>query len=294
MKLPAPMPKHLHIAIATLLLCAVSSAGYSQSIWLSGSQARNQLSIEWAKPRFERQFDRDNNISLFSSTLFISGMFKLNDHLDFVAEIPLSHWAYRDDDGPSTQNPHTTIGNVYLGAVYTFSNVPVFFTPSLEVGIRIPTMPDPDFPDKRGSFSGYVAELDRREAFLSRTLAMEGFLNADHQMNQMVTLRLRGGVSYWKYNGDSSPNYKNELYLAHSAQLHFSTEMIGGYMGLTGKHLVGKEPRFFIWDDGDVTHSWIGIRKRFGKWIPEIYIRNPIEDGTGVSAVYGFKATRDL
>lgn len=128
------------------LLFAIPCTGYTQSIWLSGSQAPNQLSIEWAKPRFERQFDRDKNISLFSSTLFISGMFKLNDHLDFVADIPLSHWQYRDDDGPDNQKPHTTIGNVYLGSVYTSSNVPVFFTPSIEVGIRIPTMSDPDFP----------------------------------------------------------------------------------------------------------------------------------------------------
>lgn len=124
----------------------------AQTTWNYNPNAEERIvSVEWVRPTFEEDISADDNISFFSSVLFIQGYLPAGDGFSFTADLPLSHWGFTDDDGIDTQDPHTTVGNIYIGGSYRFNDMADGrFSPSIELGTRLPTMPEPDFPDKRG------------------------------------------------------------------------------------------------------------------------------------------------
>lgn len=261
--------------ILLLLTAGLSYSSAAQSPWLSRTYP-NSVSIEWYKPVFNPPSGNDN-ITFFSSVLFVTGRYQATENLWLVGDLPFSHWEYEDPDGVDTQAPHTTLGNVYLGGEYHFPDRPGPFSYFAEFGLRLPTLAEPDFPDKRGAFTGYYTAKDRRGAFFHDLLPLTGMGNLLYHVNDVFTLRLRGGFAHWIYTGDATRR-GNRLFLAQSVQAHFQTRELSGHFGITG--------RYDVDTDDDITQLQAGLSRSFNGWTGTFYLRRPLE-GDSFVRVYG-------
>lgn len=285
------MKKSVVITSFVALITIFTQAGYTQSIWHNSYANEYQISVEWIKPNFDTNgFDDNDKITFFSSVLFISGQYSITERVTLFADLPLSHWEFKDGDGIDTQAPHTALGNIYLGGGYKFPKIHDSLFPSLEIGIRVPTMAEPDFPDKRGYISGNASSPDKREAFTDEMIPLQAFINIDYQVNQVALLRIRGGASYWI--ADEEAFFDNQFYLAQSIQAHFVTEQFGGYLGITGKYNVAKENALFANDD--VTQVKIGLNKKINTFVGELFIRVPLENIGIAQNVFGIQLRKEL
>lgn len=97
-------------------------------------------------------------------------------------------------------------------------------------------MTESDFPDKLGSRTGFISSIDREEAFFDDLIPLQGYLNLDYLINDIATVRVRGGASYWVTNKDI--NLDNQLYLVQNMQINFATKEIGGSIGGSGRYHV--------------------------------------------------------
>lgn len=277
------MRVHVNYLIVIISL-VVSENGNGQSIWLFDAEQGNFISIEWMKPDIEEQFFGINNDpAFFSSVLFLSGQFKATNKLSINLDIPISHWELEDPDGTFSQAAHTTLGNIYLGAIYRFNPIKDRIIPSVEIGTRLPVMAEPDYPKKLGFYSGYFSEIDRREAFAENMVPIQGFINMDYSLNSVIKLRFRGGISYWSVNEDS-PYPKNQVYLTQSIQTYFLSDELNGYFGLTGKYNQTEKTSFL--EDDKLTQLRAGVFKNYNNFLFDLYIRVPLKDFVN-QAVYG-------
>lgn len=255
----------------------------AQSPWMDRAYS-SSVNAEWFKPTFDANLDENDTISFLSSVLFVTGRHQVFENLWIVGELPFSHWELKDDDGIDTQAPHTTIGNIYVGSEYHYPVNANSISSFVEFGLRFQTMPDPDFPNKRGNFTGYYSAIDRREAFIIDFTPLVGMANVTYRVNDFAMLRIRGGVSYWI---DSAGNeWGNQLYLAQSVQAHFQTDQLGGHLGITGKYNVDTDD---ILEEDDITQLQAGLSKQFRGWTGTFYLRRPLVSNSYVRLVYGLK-----
>lgn len=264
-----------------------TTAAHSQTTWNTLHNTElTTLSAEWQKPAFNDFISNDDNISFFSSVLFLQGYLPAGNGFAVSADIPLSHWGSSDVNGIDAQEPHTTIGNIYIGGVYRFNDVAGGrLSPSIELGTRLPTMPDPDFPDKRGFITGFYSSIDRLEAFVPDLLPFMGMVTGNYELNSTATVSVGGGASYWT-NGDEL-FLQNQLFLMQRVMIHFHTEDLGGRLGMSGKYNVA--PKDAIFSEFDITQLWAGVNKTFSNnWTVEAYIRAPITE-SNIHRAFGIK-----
>lgn len=251
-----------------------TTAAHAQSIWnMQPNTEQSTVSAEWVKPAFDDWVRNGQDITFFSSVLFLQGYFPAGNGFSFSTVLPLSHWGSIDDDGFGTEDPHTTIGNIYIGGGYQFSKMADGrLSPSIELGTRLPTMPDPDFPDKRGFITGFYSSVDRLEAFVPDLLPFMGMVTGNYELNSTATVSVSGGASYWT-NGDEL-FLQNQLFLMQRFMIHFDTSDFGGRLGLSGKYNVA--PKNAVFSEFDFTQLWAGVNKTFSNWTVETYLRTPL------------------
>lgn len=257
-----------------IVLSSFSVKAYSQFTWYKPVDDKKQITAEWIKPLIDENLDQNEKVTYFSSVLFLNGFLPLSENIHFLFDLPFSHWGFKDGDGVDEQASHTTIGNIYLGGQFKLSEIFGGLYPSIETGFRLPTMPEPEFPDKRGYFTGYYSSIDRREAFTDNIIPAMGFLHLDYKINPVATIRLSGGASYWVTTKNSPTS--NQLYLTQSIQVNFTTPELGGRIGLTGKYNVAPTDSYLSRDD--ITQFHAGVDKSFKKWKFEVFIRTPLEN----------------
>jgi hypothetical protein len=220
---------------------------HAQSVWSLADQEEG-VAIEWLK------FDLDNNYrndpdhpSALSSSMFITGRIKLDPRFHLVGGLPISHWQYIDPVGPDAQAPHTTIGKVYIGAEWNLSpDVNGNTTSYLELGFRLPSMKQPDFPDKRGAFSGRMTAMERTDAFRYRYTPIHLYYNTRLGLTDHLDFRGRMGMAYWSHGEGRGYGTNDENldrgYLHYGGVFNFKSEFFKASAGILGRYLAINQP----------------------------------------------------
>lgn len=154
----------------------------AQSFWLAQSQSdENSITVEFAKPNFEKIFD----VTTLTSLWFVSGRFAVGKNIVIVGELPLAYGKI-DVDGADSE---TVIGNPYGGIEVRKAGSNLFG----ELGVRLPITAD-DKPV--ASFVGTNGDLDRLEAFVPDLFGIVGRVNYQgiHASNVLIRLRVGPAV----------------------------------------------------------------------------------------------------
>lgn len=258
----------------TIILMGVSyqlSMGQLSQFSTNGS---NSISLEWQKPNFDLSLDNNDDLSSFTSVLFIKSKYKLNDRINILIELPFSHWGLNDPDGIDNQDNHTTLGNIYLGSRYRFDEKSEAIDFSIELGLRVPTIPEPDFPDKRGSFTGLIISKDRREAFMYDFIPLNLFGYLQFMPDKNLTFHVTVGGLYSIYTGDL--NRDNESHILYSLSANYKSEFLNSSIGFSDRRFLKQNN--FIFQEKNNAHLWLQFSKPFQNWEPSLYMKLPVKD----------------
>lgn len=278
--------KHLFITTIILLITGLSASG--QSPWLDTGNT-NFIAIEWQKPNFNFNLDSNDKTRALSSVLFVTGKYSIWEGLNIVAELPLSHWGLDDGDGIDQQDAHTTIGNIYAGGEYSIPENNPRIDVLAELGLRLPTLPEPGFPDRRGAFTGFVISKDRREAFMDDFIPITLFGNVLIAPEKDLQFRIRAGALYSFYTGDIEEG-RHEAHFLYSAQARYQSFIVNGIFGITGRTDLRRNENIFG-IGRPTTQLWVKMEKKLMGWAPGLYIRIPINKNSDfVTYVAGLEA----
>jgi hypothetical protein len=153
------------LTLSVLFIALWTGLVFAQSPWLNDTR-NSSITFEWDKPLFDdRTFDR-KDVTGVSSAMFLTGRMLITDNFLFVAELPISHFGYKDGN-PSGEDNSTMLGNIYAGGIYNVDLRNPDNHLFVELGVRIPTTRTPT-ADRFGNFTGIISEAsDRSEAFLA-------------------------------------------------------------------------------------------------------------------------------
>jgi hypothetical protein len=182
--------------ILTILICGfAASALYAQSAWLSDTRLTS-IALEWDKPLIDdRTFDRDD-VSGASSALFLTGRIRATDNFRFVTEIPVSHFGFEGNNPFGGDDNSTVLGNIYVGGIYDIETSNPNNHAFLDLGVRIPTTPEPT-NNKFGGQSGMAIEnSDRMEAFMYDTWSIPLIANFVTSIEGPFAVKARVGNVY--------------------------------------------------------------------------------------------------
>lgn len=250
-------------------------SAFAQSPWLSDARL-SMISLEWDKPVFDdRTFDQ-KDVTDASSVLFLTGRARINDDLRFVAEVPFSYFGYKSN--PAGDNNSTVIGNVYVGGIKDFNTSNPNNHAFIELGVRIPTTPDPRTQDRFGGISGLASERsDRVEAFMSDTWAVPLIGNFVSSVSGPFAVRARLGSIYDIFTDDLK-NEDNSLWLLYGITGMYRKPTFEANAGFSGRNqYVGNPSGVDFWDSG-ATQVRAGVARPFRNVTPGIYARLPLGD----------------
>lgn len=261
-----------------LLIVAGCWAGqtFAQSAWLSDSRL-SSVSLEWDKPVFDdRTFDRDD-VSGASSVLFLTGRFRATDNLRIVAELPISHFGF-EGNNPLGDDNSTVIGNVYLGSIWDINTTNPNNHVFVEVGVRIPTTPEPRTQDRFGGITGLASETtDRAEAFMWDTWSIPAIASLVTSVRDPFALKFRVGTVYDIF-ADDLKNQDNNMWLLYGLTTMYRQPRVEAHLGFAGRNqYVGLPSGVDFWDSG-ATQIRAGIARPFRNVTPGIYARLPLGD----------------
>lgn len=271
------------LILLLIMAIGIIQATKAQSFWgIDGNKESTRLSVEWTKPFFdENGLDENDKISFFSTSGFIKGNYQVADRIYLYGDIPFSHWEFEDGDGVDVQEPHTTIGNLYIGGIYKIPFKANSIESYIEVGGRLPTMPMPDFPDKRGSFTGFIAEPERREAFIYKSTSLMNFYDFIYSYNKNFQLNLGLGISYWI--NPENLFYDQRIDLSQKINATVNSDIFSISIGLTGKYHTEGDDAFF--QNYNTTQLRGSIIRKFNSWDTQIYYRSPLDNTFLVNSV---------
>lgn len=277
------------VIIGTLLFVALPVFAFSQSPWLR-SERYPQVTVEVMKPYFRNTNLLDSSHpSPLSSYMFVTANYPVNNYLHFVMDLPLSHWGYRDPEGPDNQADNTAIGNTYLGIELHHIIKNVFF----ELGMRLPTMSQPDYPDRRGGFTGMVSSYDRSSAFISDYIPINIIGNVVYPVSGITSIRLRAGILHGSYTNkkDYYAPPKNDLYVLYSLGFYFEGKVINGTFGFSDHYNTSLKKTYKHRERLGMLYA--AVEKPFGNYTIGLNLRVPSSDiyYEQISMVLGAKVT---
>ncbi|GEM_PF-5132883 len=279
--------------ILVLLILGLSTLpGAAQSVWTQSHTAEG-IGVEWMKFARDNDFRDSDHPSALSSSMFLFGRLKLDPRFYLVGELPLSHWQYIDDDGLDAQDPHTTVGNLYIGVEwYISSDVTSDSLSYLELGVRFPSMPQPDFPDQRGYFSGRMTTVERVDAFQDDFLPIHLYYNVRLGLNDHVDFRLRTGLAYWSYQKEAFGSEDENLdrgYFHYGGIFYFHSPYFNASFGLLGQYWALNQREDY--DHVPASYEIASHLQYNGmNFQPGFFIKIPINTLYDVQAVYGLTA----
>ena len=274
-----------------LLLCIVMGwVGIirAQSPWLSDTRL-STVSLEWDKPLFDdRSIDRDE-ITTVSSVLFLTGRMRIRENFRFVAELPLSHFGYENNNPLGGDDNSTVLGNLYVGTIYDINTGNLNTHTFVELGVRIPTTPNPKTEKHFGGDTGRFAELERSEAFTSDVWGIPLIANHVTSVRGPLAVRLRLGTIYDLFI-DEQEDVANQMHLLYGLTALGRQSTVEAYLGFSGRNqFMGLPSGLDFWDSG-LTQIRAGIARPFRNITPGIYLRKPLGENynRAVDLAYGF------
>lgn len=261
--------------ILLLIVCGfIIETTHAQSAWLSDSRL-SSVGLEWDKPLFDdRTIDQDQ-VTAASSALFLTGRIKVADNFRFIAELPVSHFGYEANNPFGGDDNSTVLGNIYLGSIWDLNTNNPNNHAFLELGVRIPTTPDPN-DDRFGSASGIVSESsDRMEAFLADTWSVPLVGNFITSVGGPFAVKGRLGTVYNIYTDDIN-DFDNAMWLLYGITALYRDPGFEAHAGFSGRNqYVGNVSGSDFGDTG-FTQLRAGIAVPFQNITPGIYVRKPL------------------
>jgi len=256
------------IILGLLIALMIGTPAAAQSVWL-GPGREAEVALEVLRPDFD-----GGNVTLLSSSVFLSGRYPLAEAIDVVAELPISHFG---TDGPVGTDSETALGNPYIGVELGSHEGSTFG----ELGMRLPVVSG----DNDGLVTGFFSDRDRWGAFFEDALTIRGALNYLHRASSGFRVRLHGGPSIWVYTNDDGgdnmellANYGAHAWYAASEQVYLSA-------GLTGRIIVSEGDIDFA--DRMINQFGLAVIGRFERVHPGLHVRVPFDfDGESNETSY--------
>ena len=247
--------------IFVFLFIVLSMEVNGQYLWLDRSN-NNSIAYEFLKPSFKNAED----MTFFTSAMFLSGRFVTSDKITIIGEIPFAIYGQDREQGENISE--NAFGNPYVGIEVKGENSPVFG----EFGIRLPFAPSEDNQSAVmvGAFTEFV---ERLEAFIPEILPVNAFVNYYSVNKSALAIRLRGGFSGWFATGDRD---ENEWFLMYGVQGGYQTEQVNVMAGLSGRWWLSLEDADFA----EKTFHQLILEADFGLGSvrPGVLIKVPLDD----------------
>lgn len=273
------------LILSGLMLGLLGSFSYAQSPWLSDSET-NKILVEWDKMIFshEREFNWREVIS-GSTVFFITGELGITENASVMVELPFSYYGYMEEfNVPLSEYERTIIGNIYIGGkLHIERSQDPDHHMFVELGVRLPTTPEPGIGEGYAHSNGLQSELsDRFEAFAyynDWSIPLIG--NYVRTIRDPVAIKFRLGT-IWVERKKS----ENMLFLLYGLTGLYRTSAIEGYLGINGRSpYYGNNPIFF--DDG-ISQLRAGVGRPFNEVVPSIYIRKTLGENYNQIVDWGY------
>ncbi len=278
--------RYVTVCLLTLVVAFKISTLNAQSLWVKPLEEEG-LGVEWLKYMDES----DSQPAFLNSAVFVKGKKKVSSTIYAVGELPISH--YR------RYNTHTTIGNIYLGAEWYMGRQEKSFgsiSSMIEAGIRLPTLPTPEYPDSRGYVPGRIVTIERSGAFIDSYIPTHFKYNFISDINDHIILRLRAGFSYWIFQANKFPqnvNAEDIGFLHYGGKIEFQRGVIFASVGYLARNNVSDDYIF----DGNIYRERSTVNETSfqieylssQKFKPGIYLKLP-SDNHGIDTIYGITA----
>ena len=217
-RIPGSVVSALILVVAAVVLSsapALAPPALAQSLWMPRDHGSAGM-LEVLKPVYD---DIDEEFPTFSS--FIGLRSKPKDKVSIVAEASLARFGFEDISSFS-------LGNVYLGVEYGKSAGPWFG----EFGVRVPTSSEGEIEAR--ILTGYLSDLVRQEAWLSKTVTFQGAVNLRRAMPNGLYYRLRLSPSVVASTQDTGGD-DVELFAIYSGQLGMEAPSVRAGVGLIAR-----------------------------------------------------------
>lgn len=249
---------------------------YAQSPWLSDTRL-SSVSLEWDKPLFDkRTYDRDI-VSGATSVLFVTSRVRVGDDFRFVAELPISHFGYENNNPFGGDDNSTVIGNVYAGGIWDVNLGNPYTHSFIEFGVRIPTTPNARNNKRFGGTTGRFSELERSEAFSNDVWTVPLIANYFTSVRALFAVKLRLGATYNIFVNNLK-NQENQMHLLYGVTALYRPLTFEAQLGFSGRNqFVGLPSGIDFWDSG-LTQIRAGIARPFRNITPGLYVRKPLGD----------------
>jgi hypothetical protein len=213
---PSRVPGTFLVAagLALIMATAVAPPALAQSLWMPRDHESAGM-FELLKPVFD---DIDEEFPTFSS--FVGLRSKPKDKISIVAEASFARLGF---EGTSS----FSLGNVYLGVEYGKSAGPWFG----EFGVRVPTSSEGEIEAR---LAGFLSDLVRQEAWLSKTVTFQGAVNLRRAMHSGLYYRLRLSPSVVASTEDTGGD-NVELFAIYSGQLGMEAPSVRAGVGLIAR-----------------------------------------------------------
>ncbi len=247
--------------IFVFLFIILSMEVNGQYLWLD-RRHDNSIAFEFLKPSFEQIDD----VTFFTSAMFLSGRFLTSDRITVIGEIPFAIYGREREHGENVSE--NAFGNPYIGIELRGNRSPIFG----EFGVRLPFAPSDE--NQNALIVGAATEFfERMDAFVPEIVPFNACINYYSINESAFAVRLRGGFSGWIAMGDRDDN---EWFLLYSVQGGYQTEQINLMAGLMGRWWLNKEDS----DLSDKTFHQLVIEADFGLGSvrPGVLIKVPLDD----------------
>ncbi len=265
------------ISVAGLgaLLAILPSQVAAQSIWTSQDES-SSFSVEWLKPEFSDAED----MSFFSSALFLSGRVWVHDDVRIVGDLPLANVDYKEGKAG------LAVGNPYLGVEVGAPESPLWG----EAGGRLPLAST----NNSALGVGFWSDYDRCEAFMPHVLSVFALGNYQYQHRSGFSARFRAGPLLWVNTDKGVSGDRTEAYAVYSAQGWYDVDRARFGAGLTGRMIVTEADLKL--DERTVHQLGVALIGKFGDVQPGLHLRMPLDKDLNdvLDFVFGMNVTVSL
>ncbi len=256
-------------AVLTILaLAAAAVPAQAQSVWLPSSHGPS-ISIEGFKPILT---EGNRNWTTATTAYFLSGRMPISGSVIATAELPFAYAGFkRSALGGTGVETSSTLGNPYVGIKLASAASPI----TADLGVRLPVRKSKESEGMAASV-GFLADVDRMEAFAADLLSVGGHLGIRHRDPSGLHLHARGGPIMWFNTAKDRPGDDTELFLDYVAQAGYDVGRYAIIGGLSGRTQMTADEG--SWSDRSIHHLGVSGSVAFGSVRPGIQVRVPLDD----------------